>query len=125
MLSFVALWLLLIQLDAIRNLRIVSVFHRSPTYWKTTVIRIVAAVILQACFWHTFTRREHFLTGICQLFVYALPFDLSMSLARIEKAPIMYMGTKSLPERLLAGKHIIYLFLKFMLFVTGLMVLYY
>lgn len=124
-LLFLTIWLLLIQYDAIRNLRIVIVHKHSPTYWKTTALRIVVGLAFNAAFYQVFTLREHLLAGVCQLFVYALPFDLSMSIPRIKEAPIMHMGTKSLPERLLAGKHIVYLWIKVWLFLTGIMVLYY
>lgn len=124
-LVFLTIWLLLIQFDAIRNLRIVIVHRRSPVYWKTTVLRILVGLAFNAAFYQVFTLREHILAGICQAFVYALPFDLSMALPRIKEAPIMHMGTKSLPERLLAGKNIVWLWVKVWLFVTGILILYY
>lgn len=122
---FLTIWLLLIHLDVIRNLRIVSVFKRSPTYWKTTLLRCAVGFAFNACFLDVFTLRDHFLAGIAQAFVYPFPFDAGMNLARIKEDPLLHMGEKSLPERLLAGKNIVYLWLKFWLFATGIMILFY
>lgn len=117
------IWIFLIQCDVIRNLRIVSVFERSPKYWKTTALRIILGAIVNLSF--PFSMRDHFHFAMYQLFVYPFPFDLMFNLARIKKAPLMYMGSKSLPERLLAGKHIVYLSIKVWLVMAGLIVLYY
>lgn len=117
----ITIWLLIISLDVIRNLNIICVRYQTPVYWKTTALRSIIALIV--CIVFAGSVVQFIQIGIALWCTYSLPFDALLNLSRNKK--LLHMGEKSLPERLLAGKHLMYFCLKVWLFVTGICILYY
>jgi hypothetical protein len=118
------IWIILILIDVIRNIRIIEVDRHVPDYGKTLILRFWVGFVFNAVFliidgihgawWQI---------GIMQVLIYAFTFDLFMNFGRARS--FHYMGSASLPEKIFRGKHLVYLFLKFWLFAVGVTVLYY
>lgn len=117
------IWVFIIQCDVIRNLRIVLVEKHSPTYWKTTVGRILVGAGLNLSF--PLSMQHHLYLGVFQVCVYAFLFDIQFNLPRIEKRPLLYMGSASLPERWFKNDRLKYFIIKVWLFLAGIMMLFY
>lgn len=117
-----SIWLNIIQVDVIWQLSEIEVDHDSPVYWRTTLMRIGAALIFNVIF--GIAGGDWFNIGVMQALIYSLAFSIPLSIARKKPKPFLYMGTRSLPERIFKGKPVLYLISKVALFITGILFLW-
>lgn len=117
-----SIWLNIIQIDVLWQVSEIELDHDSPVYWKTTLIRTITALTFNLCF--ALAGEDWIRIGIMQAGVYSLSFSIPLSIARKKPKPFLYMGKKSLPERIFKGRPVLYLISKVALFVIGITVIW-
>ena len=112
-----SIWLNVIQVDVVWQMSEIVVDHDSPVYWRTTLLRTAAGLAFNIAF--HLAGGDWIRIGLMQIGTYSLAFSIPLSVARQKPNPFLYMGTRSLPERIFKGRPVLYLASKIVTFVIG------